>query len=272
MLALWLNTVSNGGDSKLQTPDPEQREVQIPREERLVPVIRAVLAKKLAARGFRTSEIARALKTTQPAVAQYLKGRRGTVPRGVTKLDDLLNPLTEKLAGRIRLGGEVELMELLEAARQVVIMNSGHALYGRSPPSAETATSLGLLRERLRLELDAAEKYLALANRTSDDYTKLLFRMIAADSIRHGDVVSQLISWLESGSKGGGSLPDESVLKSMAALEDSATEESLVKGVEVDHPVAQLLLRWIEIDEGKHDKMLKGLMALDRRGKKKPSQ
>jgi len=246
--------------------------VQIPREERLVPVIRATLAKKLAARGFRTSEVARALKTTQPAVAQYLKGKRGTVPQGVTKLDDILNPLTEKLAGRIRSGGGVEMMELLEAARQVVVLNSGHVLYGRSPPSAEAAASLGLLRERLRLELDAAEKYLALANRTSDDYTKLLFRMIAADSIRHGDVVSQLISWLESGGKGGGSFPDEGVLKSMVALEDSAAEASLVKGIDVDHPVAQLLLRWIDLDESKHDKMVKGLMALDRRGKKKLSK
>jgi rubrerythrin len=129
---------------------------------------------------------------------------------------------------------------------------------------------LSLLRERLRLELDAAEKYLALANRTSDDYTKLLFRMIAADSIRHGDVVSQLISWLETGGRTGGSIPDEAVLKSMVALEDSASEASLIREVDVDHPVAQLLLRWIDIDESKHDKMVRGLIALGDRGRKLP--
>ena len=119
-----------------------------------------------------------------------------------------------------------------------------------------------LLGSRLRLELDAAEKYLELANRASDNYTKLLLRMIAADSIRHGDVISQLMSWLEAGGRMEGSIPDEALLKSMLAIEDSAGEASLTREVEVDHPVARLLLRWIDIDEGKHEKMVNGLVSL----------
>ena len=237
-------------------------------EERLIPMIRSMAAKKLARQGFRTTEIARVLKVTQPAVTQYLRGKRGIPIKGGSALDSFVDPLVEKLSKKIRSGGVVETAELLEAARQAAVMGNGRTLVNPAPLGEEQSKTMGLLQERLRLELDAAEKYLELANRTSDDYTKLLFRMIAADSIRHGDVVSQLISWLGAGRKGGGEVPDEAVLKSMAAMEDSASEASLSKEVEVDHPVARLLLRWIDFDEGKHDRMVQGLIALQRRGRR----
>lgn len=240
-------------------------------EERLIPLVRSVSARKLARQGFRTAEIARVLKVTQPAVTQYLRGKRGAAVQGGPNIDSLVDPLVEKLATKIRSEGRVETAELLEAAKQVAVMSNGRALVGPAVVGEKRSKTMDLLQDRLRLELDAAEKYLALANRTTDDYTKLLFRMIAADSIRHGDVVSQLISWIETGGKTGGSLPDEGVLESALALEDSASEASLAKGMDVDHPVARLLLRWIDIDEGKHDRMVKGLIALDRR-RNKPLQ
>jgi len=256
----------------MQPTDPTRPGIQMTSEERLIPSIRAVLAKKLAVQGFRASEIARALKVTQPAVAQYLNGKRGGANQSIPKLDSLVDPLAERLAEKIRSGAGVEMTELLETARQIIVMNSGQAFFSRNAPKALGGASLDLLKGRLRLELDAAEKYLELANRTSDDYTKLLFRMIAADSIRHGDVVSQLISWLETGGKAGGSIPDEAVLKSIVALEDSASEASLMKEIDVDHPVAQLLLRWIDIDESKHDKMVRGLIALSEHSGKRGSR
>lgn len=236
-------------------------------EERLIPEIRARLAKKLSHQGLRVSEIARALKVTQPAVTQYLKGRRGAALQGVANVDILLDPLAEKVGQRSRTGLGVETAELLETARQIIVMNAGRGSVVREESGSSHTKLLELLNSRLRLELDAAEKYLELANRASDDYTKLLLRMIAADSIRHGDVISQLMSWLEAGSRFQGSLPDEALLKSMLSIEDSAGEASLTDEVEVDHPVARLLLRWIDIDEGKHEKMVGGLVALsaDRR-------
>jgi len=237
-------------------------------EERLIPVIRAALAMRLADKGFRPSEIARTLKVTQQAVAQYLGGKRGKGGKEIPKLDSLVGPFAERLAERIRAGGAVEMAELLETASQVIVMNSGLAYEGHDTTEEPNGASLALLRGRLQLELDAAEEYLELANRTSDEYTKLLFRMIAADSIRHGDVVSQLISWLEKGGKLGGSIPDGAILERILALEDSANEASLTKEVPVDHPVARLLLRWIDIDESKHDKMVRGLISIREQGLK----
>jgi predicted transcriptional regulator len=236
-------------------------------EERLIPEIRARLAKKLAHQGLRVGEIAKVLKVTQPAVTQYLRGKRGAAIQGTTNTDILLDPLAEKLAQRIRSGLGVETAELLETARQIIVMNTGRGIVTREK-EPRLGRLMELLAGRLRLELDAAEKYLELANRASDNYTKLLLRMIAADSIRHGDVISQLMSWLEQGGGVEGSVPDETLLKSMLSLEDSANEASLTKEVEVDHPVARLLLRWIDIDEGKHEKMVSGLVSLSKQRRK----
>jgi predicted transcriptional regulator len=248
-----------------------QRTIETSSEERLIPEIRARLAKKLSYQGFRVSEIAHVLRVTQPAVTQYLKGRRGVPLQGTENIDILLDPLTEKLGQRSRDGLGVETTELLETARQIIVMNTGRGIVTREQREPRLGKLMELLRGRLRLELDAAEKYLELANRASDNYTKLLLRMIAADSIRHGDVISQLMSWLETGGGVEGSIPDESLLKSMLSVEDSAGEASLTEEVEVDHPVARLLLRWIDIDEGKHEKMVSGLVSLSKQ-RRKPVQ
>ena len=248
--------------------DSVGKEIDTFNEERLIPLVRSASARKLARQGFRTTEIARVLRVTQPAVTQYLSGKRGASIKAVQDIDRFVDPLVENLARKIRSGSRAETAELLEAARQISVVSNGKVLVGPSDAGKGSSKTMDMLRGRLRLELDAAEKYLELANRTSDDYTKLLFRMIAGDSIRHGDVVSQLISWLESGGRSGGSVPDEAVLRSMAALEDSASEASLTKEVEVDHPIARLLLRWIDLDESKHDRMVRGLIALDKHSRK----
>ena len=38
--------------------------------------------------------------------------------------------------------------------------------------------------------------------------------------------------------------------------------------VDVGHPVTRLLLRWIDIDESKHDKIVRALIALGENSKK----
>jgi uncharacterized protein len=245
------------------------RNTAVESEERLIPVIRAALAEKMAADGFSGKEIAASLRVTPAAVTQYLKRSRGGKREGSISIDRLIEPLVEKVVKRARSGlGPVETVELLETAHQVMVMSAGREIVQSKSEQPERNASLALLRDRLQLELSAAEKYLELANRTSDDYTKLLLRMIASDSVRHGDVVSQVISWLEA--SGGGrrfELPGEDILGSMLALEDSAKEASLRDNVKVDHPVARLLLEWIDTDEAKHGKMVAKMLAMNKRRK-----
>jgi predicted transcriptional regulator len=248
-------------------------------EEKLIPLIRARLAEKLVEQGFRPKQAAVALNVTQAAITQYLKGKRGarggrgnaTTATDIASIDHLINPLAEKLAKRLRSGmGSIETTELVEVARQVVVMSRGRMIIQEEPRRPERDEALKLLRERLRLELTAAEKYLELSNQTADDYSKMLLRMIASDSIRHGDVVSQVISWLEAGRDSEFEMPGKSILESLIALEDSAQEASLTESIHIAHPIARLLFQWIDADEKKHEKIvskmlkLQGEMARDR--------
>ena len=231
----------------------------------MIPLIRARLAEKLVRQGFRVKETAEALRVTQPAVTQYIKKKRGIKLYGIDSIDSLVDPLAEKLASRIRAGlGGIETVELLETARQVLVVSRGKKRVQGRTSKPQVRKSVQLLRARLQLELTAAENYLELAGKTSDDYTKLLLRMIASDSIRHGDVVSQVISWLETGRESEMAVPEFPEVERMLSLEDSASEVSLKKNIRIDHPVARLLLEWIDMDEEKHEKTLKRLFDLRR--------
>lgn len=239
------------------------RSTDLRSEERLIPAIRARLAERLVKEGFRPKDAAEALNVTQAAVAQYLKRKRGGSALGVPSLDRLLDPLAEKLVKRLRSGmGGVETAELVETARQVMVMNRGRMMVQEQPKRPERDRALRILRDRLRLELTAAEKYLELSNQTADDYSKMLLRMIAADSIRHGDVVSQVMSWLEAGRESEVETPGKAILQSLIALEDSAHEASLTESVRVGHPVAQLLFEWIDADEEKHERIVSKMLKL----------
>jgi predicted transcriptional regulator/rubrerythrin len=233
-------------------------------EERLIPVIRARLAERLVKEGFRPKEAAAALNVTQSAVTQYLKRKRGGSTPDLGSIDRLIDPLAEKLVKRLRSGlGGIETTELVETARQVMVMNRGRTIAQERPKRPERDEALRVLRERLRLELTAAEKYLELSNQTADDYSKMLLRMIAADSIRHGDVVSQVVSWLESGRESDVEMPGRAILQSLVELEDSAHEASLAESIHISHPIAQLLFQWIDADEEKHEMIVSKMLRLE---------
>lgn len=227
-------------------------------------MVRARLAERLIEQGFRPKEAATALNVTQAAVTQYLKRKRGSSLDSLASIDRLIDPLAEKLIRRLRSGlGGIETTELIETARQVMVMNRGRTVVQELPKRPEKDEALRILRERLRLELTAAEKYLELSNQTADDYSKMLLRMIAADSIRHGDVVSQVISWLEGGTESEFEMPGKAILESLVALEDSAHEASLTKSIHVGHPIARLLFQWIDADEEKHERIVSKMLKLE---------
>jgi rubrerythrin len=144
-----------------------------------------------------------------------------------------------------------------------MVVNRGRMIVSEQPKRPERDEALQILRERLKLELTAAEKYLELSNQTADDYSKMLLRMIAADSIRHGDVVSQVMSWLEAGGESEFEMPEKGILESLIALEDSAHEASLTDSIRIDHPIARLLFQWIDADEEKHEKIVSKMLKLE---------
>ena len=211
--------------------------------------------------GFKVHQVARVLDVTPPAVTQYLKGVRGTKMPELENMRQMIDALADKAANRIK-GGMAPLstVELLDVIHQILAVSSGEGVLRSSAENGERNESLAALKDRLQLELAAAQQCFSLANNAKGDYTRLLMRMIATDSIRHADIISQIISFMETGIEIRDEGLDQSLLKDVLAIEDSADETSLLSAVKINHSVAKLLLESIDMDEKKHDKLLGKMM------------
>jgi predicted transcriptional regulator len=211
----------------------------------------------LKRQGLRVTEIASALNTTPAAVVQYLKGKRGKLVGRPAQVDRTIDALAERVLQRVRSGMRdgVRMPELMEAADQIIIASKGSKVLEETPQKRERQV-VEVLRQRLELELRASERCLESAVKFDDQYSKLLLRMIAADSMRHADVVSQIISWAELPNEPTMKVPKREFLDAILQIEDKAGEQSLKDTVKISHPVAKLLLEWIDADEKKHERII----------------
>ncbi len=234
------------------------------RSENMIPVVRARLALSLRREGLRVTEIALALNTTPAAVVQYLKGKRGRLVLRPAQVDRTIDALADKVLQRVRSGVRegVRMPELIEAADQIIIASKGSRMLEETAPKKTEKQVVEVLRQRLELELRASERCLESAVKFDDQYSKLLLRMIAADSMRHADVVSQIISWTELPHEPTLNVPKREFLDAILQIEDKAGEQSLRDTVKVSHPVARLLLEWIDADEKKHERIINKMVHL----------
>jgi uncharacterized protein len=233
------------------------------RSENMIPVVRARLAIALQREGLRVTEIAAALNTTPSAVVQYLKGKRGRLVGRPAQVDRTIEALAERILQRVRSGVRegVRMPELMEAADQLVIASKGSKMLEETTQRQEKQT-VEVLRQRLELELRASERCLDSAVKFEDQYSKLLLRMIAADSMRHADVVSQIISWTELPQEPAFNVPKKEFLDAILQIEDKAGEQSLKDTVKISHPIARLLLEWIDADEKKHERIISKMVRV----------
>jgi len=223
----------------------------------MIPVVRARLALSLKREGLRVKEIATALNTTPAAVVQYLNGKRGRLLTRPAQVDRTIEALADKVLQRVRSGVRegVRMPELMEAADQILIASRGSTMLEGTTKKREKQV-VEVLRQRLELELRASERCLESAVKFDDQYSKLLLRMIAADSMRHADVVSQIISWTELPDEPTLNVPKKEFLDAILQIEDKAGEQSLKDTVKISHPIARLLLEWIDADEKKHERII----------------
>jgi len=236
------------------------------RSENMIPVVRARLAVSLKRQGLRVTQIAAALNTTPAAVVQYLKGKRGRLVARPAQVDRTIDALADKILQRVRSGVRegVRMPELMEAADQIIIASKGRRMLEETTEKKEKQV-VEVLRQRLELELRASERCLESAVKFDDQYSKLLLRMIAADSMRHADVVSQILSWAELPREPTMNVPKKEFLDAILQIEDKAGEQSLRDAVEISHPVARLLLEWIDTDEKKHERVISKMVQLIQR-------
>ena len=243
-------------------------------EEKMLPLLRAKLASRLVRKGYRVNHISGVLNVTPAAVTQYLKGVRGRKMPETENQKQIVDTLAEKAAQKINGDmGPLSTVELLDVIHQVLTVKDAETTLQTRASHADKTESITTLKSRLRLELRAAEKCLALANRIQGDYTRLLLRMIASDSVRHADIVSQIISYLETETEIPDEGPDREPLREILAIEDNADELSLRSAVKINNRVAGLLLESIDMDERKHDKILaKMVKNLERKRERSAAQ
>ena len=70
---------------------PETKSVK--NQERMIPLLRAWVAKRLTKQGFRVRDIASVLNITPAAVTQYVKGRRGGNLKKLNRFESVLQAL-----------------------------------------------------------------------------------------------------------------------------------------------------------------------------------
>ena len=229
----------------------------------MIPVVRARLALSLRREGLRVTEIAAALNTTPAAVVQYLNGKRGRLVGRTAQVDRTIDILADRVLQRVRSGvmEGVRMAELMEAADQIIIASKGRKMLEETTQKREKEV-VEVLRQRLELELRASERCLESAVKFDDQYSKLLLRMIAADSMRHADVVSQILSWIELPHEPTLNVPKKEFFDAILQIEDKAGELSLRDAVKISHPVARLLLEWIDADEKKHERIIGKMVRL----------
>jgi predicted transcriptional regulator/rubrerythrin len=235
--------------------------------ERLVPGLRALLVRELVQRrGLKKKAAAQALGLSPSAATQYLQGGRASKQVKALSRADVMQ-LVDDLCDRIALrGGKMMQAEFFELVYGVsgLLQRKPSVRAGAEPiPMQGREKLLSTLRGRLQAEQEAAELFMGVAVSLRDDLTRLLFRGVASDSIRHADIVMTIIGNIEKGEAVDADLPDKEQLGKLLSYEETAHVHNLdpVKQYFPNKIIAALLAS-IEADERKHSDLLTRLMAV----------
>lgn len=236
--------------------------------EKLLPGLRALVARRLVERfGFKQKEVAQALGLSPSAITQYIKGGRALSQAGALNQPEvmsLVDELCEKVAARKGQLIQAEFLQLLYEASRLLQM--------KRPPGEGEAPSVRLegkdqlletLKSRLQAEQEAAEMFMGMAVHVRNDLSRLLFRQVASDSIRHADIVMAIISAVERGEEGKVDLPSVEELKRLHRYEEVAHVHSLDRVQQLfPSPIIAALLETVEADEEKHSRLLSKLIEM----------
>ena len=236
--------------------------------EKILPSIRAVMARVLVERyGMRRKEVAEILGISPQAITQYLQGVRAGDAVRIMRNRHALGVIEEACRRFAERKRPLMQAELLDLAFQVSGVLDKENVGEAEAQTVETRQRmLELLRARLHEEQKAAELFMGLAVKMQSDLTRLLFRQIATDSIRHADIITAIISELERDGLNQPDLPSVKEIEKLMQEEQTAHEHELKKiREEINNEVITLLLDSIDADEAKHDMLLSKLMEIARR-------
>lgn len=250
------------------------------RFEDLLPAVRSLVAYDLVKRiGMKKNEAARILNLTPSAVSQYIEGKRGGSWVKKIKSSEESMLIIRELADRIsdrhsRTDERGFLTELLDASYQVLSTITGGREVVRQVvkqrrdrmdiDEARKRRLMEILRNRLQSEQLAAQRSMILAISSKSDVARSLFRQIATDSLRHADIATTLLSYLQGEAKSV-DVPTPKDIERIMRDEEAADDPAIFELKSVKDPAITLLIESIEADEEKHLRLLKGMLELSKR-------
>lgn len=234
--------------------------------EKIISRLRAVLAERLVnTYGLKKSQVAKALGVSPAAITHYVSGLRGTKGPSQDKSikDEGVDRLAERMARKISLG----MIDSASTELSIFLQNLV------APQTAQKASVSGYpersliqtLIDRLSLEEEAAKRALELSVNASSQLTKMVLKQMAVDSMRHADILMALVHIIEKNEDVDVTKEDLRMVAEMSSFENKAEEQKLA-----DLPVGNLgplvkaLLTSIDMDEQKHEMLLK--IIVDNRG------
>ncbi|MFN3804852.1 MAG: ferritin family protein [Pyrobaculum sp.] len=226
--------------------------------EKVLSAVRALVARELVKRGLSVNETARVLGLTPAAVSMYVSGKRGGELVDKLAKDERVMALVKSqceviidMAKRGARGG-VDLTELAKVVSNII---------SQKQPQAGLEE---VIKERIRIEQETASRAMAYSYRTRNPLVRSLFMQIAADSLRHAEILTAILDYLAGRLKAEDIGVTEEELQTLTQ-EEYSMRESIAELYRVVEPVVRALILSIELDEQKHYQLVKSLqMAASR--------
>lgn len=234
------------------------------RSEQLVPAIRAMMIKILVEKyKYSRRKASQILKVSPAAVTHYMSGKRGRLlrlleePRAVK----LINEVVDKIVSKGGRTSEAEVYDLALTLTSILEEKKREEIKYSLDQGKNKL--IHTLRERAQAEHEAAEKFMETASKLDNEITRMIFRQIASDSIKHADLLMSTISILERSEEMRIEVPKKSILLALLEKEETAHVHSLdeVKSY-LPHKLLRVLVESVEADERKHARMLRSLIEL----------
>ena len=236
-----------------------------------VHLLQALVARELVEeQGVPSRRVAALLGLAPSAVSQYLSGKRLAGPFIQHSTDARSQKVARRVSQtllhapndlsvrtRILLEGAVELSGAVPTAPAVEV-----AMEGGGAGEAQRQMAKWL-RARVLAEQAAVTACMRLAQKARDEMTRAVFRQIAADSLRHAEIVASLVTYLDRGVVStSASGVTRHVVELMIEAERRAEEQAGKNLAKSLGGMMSILAASMEADERKHAELLQGMLAM----------
>lgn len=233
--------------------------------EEIIPGLRSLIAQRLVEKyGFNKKAAANILGLSPAAITLYLQGKRAEeIVRILSrkKTLKLIDTFTERVVER---GGRIMTSELYELAFEVLTVLKASESERPSTFAIQEdklRKLLEFLRVRLQAEQESAEEFMRVAAKLKSNLVRMLFRIVASDSIKHADIMMLILSIIERGGEIEVDKLDREILMKLLSKEEIVHVHSLDEVKQfLPHQIIKILVEAIEYDERKHAQILKELL------------